>query len=335
VDWSSAHRIGLLAATRRLRRLGIDTTRWIDIIDVLGREELVVAFRPTPRLSGAYLAEPGRQPGVLINSNHPLQRQRYTAAHEYGHHSLGHATTVDEDLARGVDGPLPDHEKTAEAFASWFLMPHSLVRRCLSALDVQRPRSGAELYQLSLRMGVSYEATARHLGNMQLLSRTQVNRALTAAPVRLKSRLGARELGAQGRDDIWLLSERDSGLGILARPGSWIILELEEIPSSGYAWIPRLPAWMSIVRDTWDDGFLPPFARDREEGNAAVAPGDAAMRYLVLSVGADADDAEATLALDYAQPWAPDSVDRSMAVPVTIRGSQLGVPERQLRLASA
>jgi Zn-dependent peptidase ImmA (M78 family) len=122
--WTQAHRIANLAAAQAHRDLGIDTNCFpIDVYRAIEDAGMVLMWRPLPRLFGWYFAGP--RPGILLNNQLDYGSQRHTAAHELGHHILGHGTRADLDL-----DPLTDRragwtevEKTAEAFASWFLMP--------------------------------------------------------------------------------------------------------------------------------------------------------------------------------------------------------------------
>jgi len=97
MNWGEAHRIAMVAAAHAHSDLHIDSDRRIDVFRVIEAEGLVLGFQPSPHLSGAYISEPGTKAGIFINANHPLARQRYSAAHELGHHLLGHGTSVDPE----------------------------------------------------------------------------------------------------------------------------------------------------------------------------------------------------------------------------------------------
>ena len=71
-------------------------------------------------LAGAYLQPHGR-PVAFLNGSDSLPRQRFTLAHEFGHHRLGHGQVVDEPSAFWDYGD-PD-EVQANNFAAEFLMP--------------------------------------------------------------------------------------------------------------------------------------------------------------------------------------------------------------------
>ena len=77
-------------------------------------------------VAGAHLARPGC-PLLFVNGRQPPTRQRFTLAHEFGHHRLGHATVVDRPQAfSDSHHPL---EVEANAFAAErSTRPHSPTR---------------------------------------------------------------------------------------------------------------------------------------------------------------------------------------------------------------
>ena len=82
-------------------------------------------------VAGAHVARPGC-PLLFVNGRQPLPRQRFTLAHEFGHHRLQHATVVDRPSAlTDSHDPL---EVEANAFAAEFLLP----RRALERWDEHR-----------------------------------------------------------------------------------------------------------------------------------------------------------------------------------------------------
>lgn len=95
------------------------------IPDVLQRLEhdagvaVVVARLPEGGPAGAYTVERG-VPFILVNSSGPIVRQRFTLAHEFGHHSLGHGDMLDERIAWEAIDP---KEAAANRFAAEFLVP--------------------------------------------------------------------------------------------------------------------------------------------------------------------------------------------------------------------
>ena len=98
---SELARAAALEAAREQNRLGLNLSQRIDIFDIVDRAGIVLMFRPLQGPYGAYLAN--SKPGIFINSNLPLNAQRYTAAHEYGHHVMHHKSSLDfeEQIEQG------------------------------------------------------------------------------------------------------------------------------------------------------------------------------------------------------------------------------------------
>ena len=189
-----------------------------------------------------------------MNSTHPLPRQRFTAAHELGHHFLQHGTSIDpegEPLSRWGSRIPPDHEKTAEAFAAWFLMPRDLIRLGLERLGVQLLRNEVDAYRLSTFVGCSYEATVRHLVSLQLISRAMSTNWLKTRPGAVKELLAGAARPENARNDVVVLDDRASGLRIEARPGDRLFVDLAEPSSSGYEWELDVPDGAAIVDEEY------------------------------------------------------------------------------------
>ena len=115
---------------RRARTLGF--TREGPLPDLLraleergGVHALVLAL--PEGVAGAYISRPDC-PLLFVNGHQAIARQRFTLAHEFGHHRMSHGTTVDEQAA--ISGYDRDpNEVCANAFAAEFLMPRAAVKR--------------------------------------------------------------------------------------------------------------------------------------------------------------------------------------------------------------
>jgi Zn-dependent peptidase ImmA (M78 family) len=97
-----------------------------------------VAVLPLPEgVAGAYGKKRG-QGLAFVNSNDWPVRRRFTLAHEYGHHFLGHTTAVDE-VSDVYGRPTTQRERGANSFAGEFLIPGVGVRAWMSARASARP----------------------------------------------------------------------------------------------------------------------------------------------------------------------------------------------------
>ncbi len=329
MTWSEAHEEAMFAAADAHDELRLDATQRIDVFAAIEGLGLELLFRPLRNVSGLYVPGANRRDGgVLITSYHGLARQRFTAAHELGHHWLEHEASIDletEILTRAARARLSDDEMVAEAFASWFLMPPELVDRVLTDLSVSKPRSAEDVYALSLRLGTSYQATAYHLPSLKLAS-TAVARGWANRPPKLvKTALSLGTRMPSYYRDVWSLSDRDTDAAFQVRAGDRLVVTLPEIPSSGFMWSTRrLPEAAKVVADTMTDVL------DGEEGDlldvtAAERPGAAHPRTVIVDLDAAAAGA-VDLALVKAAVWAPDEAVDQFLVHLHVQQPLLGRP---------
>jgi Zn-dependent peptidase ImmA (M78 family) len=125
-------------------------------------------------LAGLYQTRAG-VPVIMVNSSpHPV-RVRFTLAHEYGHHRLGHSVAVD----RVIDtGSRDRREVAANQFAAELLLPGPGLDRCLRAQGGGQPDLDL-LVRLANRYGVSGEVALHRLERTRRV-RPAVGRALRA-----------------------------------------------------------------------------------------------------------------------------------------------------------
>lgn len=92
---------------------------------------LAVVLAPLPKkIAGVYMRKRGRHIVFVRATDYPT-RQRFTLAHEIGHHRLGHGGRIDVE-ADVFGDPGDRQEQQANFFASEFLMPIESVREWLS-----------------------------------------------------------------------------------------------------------------------------------------------------------------------------------------------------------
>lgn len=335
MSWPAAHRKGLVAANYALAEFGVDKSRRVDIYGVLARLGIVVVFRRLPRLAGAYVIDPSGALGILINANHPSTKQRYSAAHELGHHYLGHGTCVDTDI--GASTPwgrsgLSQQEKEAEAFASWFLMPQPLVRGLLAQAD-QPPRTSDDVYELSLRLGTSHEATSWHLANMKVVDRQTAQGWAKTPPREIKRRVAGTWAPDDIRNDVWVLGLPDDRSEVVVRPGDRLLFRLDETPSTGYGWLvaSELAPWITVLGESYEELHVP-------GGNGQTAldvAAGSARKTLALAISPDAGRASANLQLSYELPWEADSARDHLSLDLRVEPSVTGVDAVHYTAAAA
>jgi Zn-dependent peptidase ImmA (M78 family) len=247
-------------------------------IDVFGSTFVVglpLLLRPLQGLLGAYIPNP--IPGVLVTTERTLSIQRFTAAHELGHFQLKHLPSLDDEsilrrmaIVPGKSLSDPElQEVEADAFAVSFMMPRWLVewhcaRQGWLATDLTEPHV---VYQLSLRLGASYEATAWTLQRYKLISVSACRAVRLVKPRQLKIELLADYRPSDYRGDVWVLTERDADTQIDGSRNDHFVLKLNEHSGGGYLWnIDQLKeSGFVVIRDGRlpldDDGIGGPVIR--------------------------------------------------------------------------
>lgn len=266
-SYASAVRAGTMAASRLHRQFGtrdgIDGEGGnIDVFGALLAAGVPLLLRPLKSLLGAYLNKP--EPGVLVTTERPMSIQRFTAAHELGHFWLKHSVSLDDEnmLRRSVSEVLarssPNlQEVEADAFAVAFMMPRWLIawhceRQDWLAKDLAKPEV---VYQLSLRLGASYEATCWTLMRYKLVSPAVARDLTKTKPRSLKAALLQDYSPPNYSGDVWLLTDRDADTRIDGSRNDTFILRVNEHSSGGYLWdLDQLRAsGFSVVSERRDD----------------------------------------------------------------------------------
>jgi len=332
MTWRSAVLEGTQAAQRLHARLG--TKRLFDggklsRVDVFGaatRLGAFLLFRPLSGLLGAYLGEPNfPMPGIMVSTQRDLHVQRFTAAHELGHLFLGHTVpSLDEHIGlwRGESKDLL--EVAADAFASEFMLPewlyrHHARRHQWTSAALTQP---ATVYQLSLRMGASFDATCWGLSGHKILTRATVEKLREVEPKKLKlAALSKRAALENPWADVWVIEESDRGLVFEGGPDDIVIFRCRERASAGYLWdetkLTRL-------------GFE--LLDDRREDDDTEAVGGESTRVLTTRVRAPG---EYQVALAERRPWQPAELASELSLAFDLQGKEQGLPRIARNVATA
>jgi Zn-dependent peptidase ImmA (M78 family) len=318
-DYRSAIRKATLEATRLQRDLGIqaDVVRDVGRVDVYGaiaQLGVPLMFTKLDGLLGAYYREPA--PGVLVTTQRPLSQQRFTAAHELGHHHLGHNPSLDDEtiLRRApFEGDAGDdlQEVEAEAFAAAFLLPRWLLdwhceRQEWTDASFRDP---GLVYQLALRVGTSYEATVWTLHRYDVFDRTTAREMANLEIKKLKQKLLRGYVPESFREvDVWLVTERDANLRLHGGPKDLFVVQLPEHSGAGYLWQVE-----SI------DGDALALVADGRENTDGESVGGATMR---LITAAARNRRAGELRLAERRPWLPTQPLNVFAVQYNLTGAE-------------
>lgn len=217
-------------AERRIREDGY--TR-VDPLWIAATQGVMVMRRPLEKLLGAFVRE--STPGIMVNSERSRGLIHLTCAHELGHYFLGHESTADEHIQYDKDAALQERE--ADWFAYCLLTSRATLAQALrrKGWSINSLRDPQNLYQLSLRIGVSYAAMAWSLARLKLWDRSDVDRMTRVEPAEIKRSILGR-CDFEVRNDVWLLDERDRELILEPSVRDHVLFRLPNHAPSGYLW---------------------------------------------------------------------------------------------------
>jgi Zn-dependent peptidase ImmA (M78 family)/DNA-binding XRE family transcriptional regulator len=160
-----------IAAYER-NRLGLGDGPVGNIWGLLDTDVGIRVFAPPfadGKLAGLFAYTDGYGGCVAVNGNHPEERRRWTAAHEYAHFLTDRFRA--EVTALPSHRQLPESERFADAFARHFLMPATgLVRRFQNLRRAKEgPVTPTDLLVLCQLYRASFQALTLRLEELRLL----------------------------------------------------------------------------------------------------------------------------------------------------------------------
>ncbi|MQY27236.1 ImmA/IrrE family metallo-endopeptidase [Nocardia aurantia] len=227
--------IASMQAARLHQQMHTPYDRPVDVFGLTQRLGLWLATQPLDHTYGFYLSE-GPSAGIVLNSNHPETLQRYTCAHELGHHLLGHGSRTDDSntVDRNSDD-LALKELQAQVFAAALLMPAPLVNRTLQRLGITGVPGAPDIYAASRDMAVSYTAALWGLAQLKKLDFGLLRALEKSGAKSAKDALRGGPAVTDARADVWIVDNTDRD-AVHCRVGDEIHLHLPEDLSTGHTW---------------------------------------------------------------------------------------------------
>lgn len=241
-----------MATALKLRcSLGYKLEQPLCIFDLIEKHQIETRFAPIRSLEGMYSRE-GQ--AIILSSLRPAGRQRFTAAHELGHHIFEHGTRADE-LADCADTTSPD-ERLANLFAGYLLMPRVAVSHAFHVRGLS-PQSALprHFYQIAGLFGVGYETLVKHMEmSLDLLTPERSTHLQRTTPAKIRSEIS----GETGIHDLFLADRHWLGRPIDLRVGDAVLvsndclidlprLSIKDLPEGRRLYIAEQPG---IVRLT-------------------------------------------------------------------------------------
>ncbi|MDO9345526.1 MAG: ImmA/IrrE family metallo-endopeptidase [Pseudomonas sp.] len=280
--------------SRAMERIEQDGYTRIDPFRVAAGAGVSVLLRPMEKLLGAFIRDDN--PGILVNSARSAGLIHMTCAHELGHFFMGHENALDETVDYGSKAEIQEQE--AEWFGYHLLVPRSLLsiicrRKGWNKTSLQNPHI---LYQLSLRLGVSYSAAAWSLIRHDILTYEAVQRLLKVTPASIKQSLLQADLPDVTKD-VWLFEVSDQSSVLEPRPDDHLVVRLKSHASAGYLWL------ADSVEEVKAQGFvLAPLAAAAGDPKMLSFGAETTMDYVLTSSAEDCS-VPCPIALSEVRPW--------------------------------
>lgn len=182
------------------------------------------------------------------------------------------------------------------------------------------------VYQLALRIGVSYEAACLALRREDIIDTAALRHLQSVQPRTLKVELLNDFKVENYYPDVWLLTERDTDLTLEGQPDDLFVIKLNESAGAGYLWTTSglVEAGFAILRDVRN---IPPLAADTPIGGPVT-------RALTAR---RSEPAKGDFALELRRPWQKAGLPVArLHVMYDLFGKEVGIPRalrRQLRAA--
>ena len=212
-----------------------------DIIGAVAERNIPLLFRPLDKLWGAYITVNDEERGIIVTTKLGLPVQRFTVAHELGHLLLGHGISLDNTISfmgRNAPASRPTQEAAADTFASELLAPKRLLLASAKRHKWTKDRlhQPETIYQLSLRLGISFQATCWALVTADILSNREAVQIQRTTVKDLKHALAPRELIDNPWADVWALTADDSETLLEAGSDDLFAVHVRDHASAGYVW---------------------------------------------------------------------------------------------------
>lgn len=176
----------------------------VDIYSILLRVGLYPRFSALEGLAGALVRTDSSEVfGVLINSDQPEERMRFSAAHELGHYVLQHLS-LDESFHASLKSQWrSSKESDADSFAAALLMPKSFIE---DWNEQQNTVDEFKIVKLADRLQVSYQAILHRLLELGCIARVDYDKYQKLKPTEIKQKL---QLNQKSKDKSFQTKELD------------------------------------------------------------------------------------------------------------------------------
>lgn len=192
------------AAGNLRRQHGVGVAEGLCPYDLAIKLDIKVSFLAAPSLEGMYSPQP-EPASIILSSERPSGRRRYTCGHEIGHHVFNHGYRVDQLDESNSSASSPE-EYLAQRFSSALLMPKIAVDAAFArrgwALNKLSPE---QVYTISQEFGVGYTTLIANMQmNLNSITNHQANQ-LRSVPL---SRIRETIIGKDSGSDVFVVDSK-------------------------------------------------------------------------------------------------------------------------------
>ncbi len=169
------------------------------------------------------------------------------------------------------------------------------------------------IYQLSLRVGTSYQATCWALQQQGVLNVQQAKQLADTEVKSIKKKLMGVHRPKSWRGNVWALTEKDEGSLIRGEPEDVFIVRLREQSGAGYLW---------DLEQVQSAGF--DIVSDERVGSAPVSEIGGAVDRIVTAIS----EVPAMGNFEFLQcrPWDKSDIISNFSMGYDLRGKEQGRP---------
>ncbi|MBI1297225.1 ImmA/IrrE family metallo-endopeptidase [bacterium] len=195
IDGDQIERIAEAVAIEERSRLNVGDGPFVQLRQVLendvGLRIFYLPLRPSGKISAMYAYSEELGGCIAVNSQHPEERRRWSLAHDYAHFLTQRERPAILPTAGYVR--VPRHERFADAFAKYFLMPTSgLLKRARAHLSANGKLTVSDVLILANYYAVSAETMTHRLEELELV---RPGAWMRIQEMKLPIREAQRELG--------------------------------------------------------------------------------------------------------------------------------------------
>lgn len=192
-------------AMKLRQSMGVGLGDPLCVFDLAERMGIDVRFVDYPSMEGMYCKT--SIPTILVSALRPSGRQRYSCAHEIGHHIFEHGTRVDEYLEPSLQVKRFEPEEfLAECFACFLLMPKSAVSRAFTKREwCPANCTAVQAYTVANEFGAGYSTLLRHMSRtLNLMPLASAATLLKVQPKEVRSSI----MGTTTPGELFIVDQR-------------------------------------------------------------------------------------------------------------------------------